>query len=140
MSLIEDYGYIEFKSVKEGWSEYLLEDKTLIRLRAVPLKILKRDEGLRVNIQKLIMAFSPVKGVPDAGDHIPAKLLSSIKRSDIPFNSIKDDWDEYELSDGTKISLKEVLSLASSTDKFDSIGDPIYVIQSQTLYKGLPKR
>ena len=68
MSLIEDYGYIEFESIKDDWTEYLLDDDTLIRLKSIPLKAMKIDGEVRLNLQKILIAFSPknMKGTPDS--------------------------------------------------------------------------
>lgn len=142
MSLIEDYGYVGFKPSKlEEWNEYLLEDNTLIRLKSIPLKVKKINSEISINLQKIIVAFSPknMKGSPDTRTYSPTELLNSIKNSDIQFQIKREDWNEYELDDGSKVSIKEVLNSASSTEKYDSSGDPHYIIQSQTNYKIVPK-
>lgn len=142
MSLIEEYGYIEFKRIDEIWTEYMLEDNTLIKLKIIPIKAIKRGAQIRFNLQKMVAAFSPkdLKGEADSRTYSPEELLESLKNPDMSFKILKDEWSRYKLSDGSIISFREMLNSAASTNKFDSIGDPLYLIQSQTNYKGLPKK
>lgn len=49
----------------------------------------------------------------------------------IPFKSIKEDWNEYDLEDGTTLKMKAVVSDIVRVDgQFDPEGNPLYLIKS----------
>lgn len=48
----------------------------------------------------------------------------------IDFRTEKEDWNEYQLEDGTKIKLKVVVSKILRTDLVNDTGDPVYVVNS----------
>jgi len=50
------------------------------------------------------------------------------------FKSISEDWNEYEVNDGTIIRLKVVVTnIAKLTDRYDKEGSPIYVVKSSNV-------
>ncbi len=51
------------------------------------------------------------------------------------FKPVKEDWNEYELEDGTKLYVKLVLVDVVRRDEFSPIGEPVYQIISQNLVK-----
>lgn len=143
MTNIEDYGYIDFKTIKEGHSEFLLEDGTIIRARVFLLKVIKDGPDLSFNEKTFGVAFSPsnLKG-PHGAEEFSIEDIENIKKSikkfDVNIIIEKGFWNEYELSTGDKFYNKVVLVSTSLTDKFDKIGDPIYTIQLQVLHKIMP--
>jgi len=49
----------------------------------------------------------------------------------IPFKSIKEDWNEYDLEDGTTLKMKAVVSDIVRVDgQFDPEGNPLYLVKS----------
>jgi hypothetical protein len=74
---------------------------------------------------------------------------TQIETVEVDFKVVKEDWNEYELADGTKIRMKAVTSLINrAIDLFDSDGDPLYLVKSsnvlalsvpENLKKGAPK-
>lgn len=49
----------------------------------------------------------------------------------IRFKSIKEDWNEYDLEDGTTIKMKAVVSDIVRVDgQFDPEGNPVYLVKS----------
>jgi len=50
----------------------------------------------------------------------------------IDFNIVKEDWNEYRLSDGTVLKVKLILTgVLRLKNQYDPIGNPVYVIASQ---------
>lgn len=49
---------------------------------------------------------------------------------ELDFRTIKEDWNEYEVEDGTKIKLKVIVGEIVRTNRFDHEGNPIYVVRS----------
>ncbi len=139
--------YLEFKVKKEVWNIYEVIDGSKIKAKFVLIKIVK-DElteklGLSVNAQKIITVIPPPKlrGPPSSKQLNFQELTDSIVDDDMEFKAIKDDWNVYELEDGTKIKAKLFITSISKTDKFDTLGDPIYSVQSQPVTKTLfPKK
>jgi hypothetical protein len=142
MDVPKEYGYISFECSKDSWSEYILKnDKTIIKIKTILLKV--RDHGhdeQSLNEQSIIITYSPknVWGTP-SNEKISIKELSeSITSSDLEFEAKAEEWSEYKLENGIRILFKSILISVSSTGKFDSYGEPIYLIQTQTLHKIIP--
>jgi hypothetical protein len=53
----------------------------------------------------------------------------------INFEPKKEDWNEYELEDGTKLYVKLVLVDVVRLDDVNQIGEPVYQILSQNIVK-----
>ena len=72
---------------------------------------------------------------------IPPEILGkSIVDEDISFDVIREPWNEYKLKDGNIIKVKLVLTIVSRTDKFDEMGEPIYLINTQPVVKSVPSK
>ena len=142
MSEIQKYGYLDFKILKEGWNEYKLENGSIVRVKHVLLKVIKEEPNLSVNATTVVAVFSPpeLKGIPSTKAYTPQELESSIEGENLKFETIKEDWNLYELGNKIKLHIKPVLTLISSTNKYDSRGEPIYLTQLQALTKVIPIR
>jgi len=53
----------------------------------------------------------------------------------LSFRTVKEDWNEYELEDGSKLYVKLVLIDVIRRDQFNEIGEPVYQILSQNAVK-----
>lgn len=53
----------------------------------------------------------------------------------LKFKPIKEDWNVYELEDGSKLYVKLVLIDVVRRDEFSPIGEPVYQIMSQNVTK-----
>jgi len=57
-----------------------------------------------------------------------------VEALDMDFKSVKEDWNEYQINDGTIIRMKVVVTnIAKLTDKYDNDGNPIYVVKSSNV-------
>jgi hypothetical protein len=57
-----------------------------------------------------------------------------IETVEVDFKVVKEDWNEYELADGTKIKMKAVTSIINrAIDEFDSDGNPLYLVKSSNV-------
>lgn len=55
---------------------------------------------------------------------------------DLDFETVKEDWNEYRLSDGTTLKVKIVLTgVRRLKDRYTPTGDPVYVIASQNIVR-----
>jgi hypothetical protein len=136
------FGFINFKTLKENWNAFELDDGSIILLKIVVIKMSQLEEreesfGLRVNSRDIIGILSKpeLHGEPSYKKHVREELEASIIEEDIGFKQIKGSWNEYKLENGHTFYLKPILTMASRTDRFNENGEPIYLIQSQVLSK-----
>ncbi|MFZ2070427.1 MAG: hypothetical protein WAV32_02250 [Halobacteriota archaeon] len=59
-----------------------------------------------------------------------------IEAMDIDFDTIKEDWNEYKLEDGTILKFKTIISSVIRTEEYDPMtGDPVYHIRSTNVLR-----
>ena len=132
---------INFDVLKEDWNVYKLDDETTLRIKIVLVKISRVTEpgrgiGYNFNTHNHVAAFTPSdkKGTPSTKPYRPKELQESVV-DDIDFKTEKEDWNSYQLEDDTRINIKLILTRVAKTDKFDPMGSPIYLTQTQTVIK-----
>jgi hypothetical protein len=53
---------------------------------------------------------------------------------EVDFKTIKEDWNEYDLADGTRVKVKSVASnMVRLIDEYDNDGNPIYLVKSSNV-------
>ncbi|MGD0496151.1 MAG: hypothetical protein ABSB28_08940 [Candidatus Bathyarchaeia archaeon] len=137
--------YLGFKSSKEDWNLYKLEDDVLLKMKLVLIKVILREidengnPGYETNHQVVIGIIPPLIALGKPADRIysPKEIMDSITINDVKIAEvIHEDWNEYLLDDTARLSIKLVLTQVSKTNLFDQKGEPIYNIQHQTILKG----
>jgi len=59
-----------------------------------------------------------------------------VEAMDIDFETVKEDWNEYKLEDGTILKFKTIVSSVIRTEDYDPMtGDPIYHIRSTNVMR-----
>jgi len=53
-----------------------------------------------------------------------------VEGEEISFKEIEERWNEYELSDGTKLKSKSVLASVFRLNEYNESNEPIYVVNS----------
>jgi len=129
--------YADFRVIKEGWNEYKLEDGTTVKLRFILIKLINQPNGFAISstIVPGIFPSPDLIGSPSQGTYSPQELEKSIEKKDLQFESVKEDWNVYELKDRSKLSIKPILVSISRTNLHDQHGEPIYAIQPQQIIK-----
>ncbi len=129
--------YADFKTMKEDWNEYKLEDGTTIKIKTILIKLINQPNGFGINSTNAIGVFVPsdIVGTPSKTIYSPQELEQSIVKKDLKFDIVKEDWNVYQLKDGSKLSIKPVLVAVSRTNKYDPNGEPLYQIQAQQMIK-----
>lgn len=133
---------IDFKALKEDWMHIHLEDGTIIRFKSVLTRVFdtgQRDPVgepiYRIDSQNVVVARAPeeLKGIPS--EFVPPihEIAKIRKPSVVKIRAIVgEDWNEYELEDGSRIKTKTIVTKVLRLDGFfDAYGNPIYIIQSQ---------
>jgi hypothetical protein len=58
---------------------------------------------------------------------------------ELEYNTKKEEWSEYEISDGTSIRMKlVVLNIVRLMDEYDSDGNPVYIAKSTNVISASP--
>lgn len=137
MSIITELKYLNFEPVNEEWSEYKLEDGSIIKLKFVLIKILKENDSFALNSSNIIGVYpsQDLIATPSHEVYSPQELEQSIDIKDVNFEVIKEIGSVYKLEDGSELSVKPVLVLVSRSSKHDQHGEPIYLVQSQQIIK-----
>jgi hypothetical protein len=133
---------LDFKTIREEWVHVHLEDGTVIRFKSVLTRVFDTGQRdpigeviYRIDSQNVVVARAPdeLKGQPS--EFIPPihEIAKKKKPTAVKIRAIVgDEWNEYELEDGSRIRIKTVITKVLRLDGyFDAYGNPIYVIQSQ---------
>ena len=138
---IREYGYANFEPLSEKWSVYCLEDKTIIKLKVVPSKFLKKDDDYAIESTTIIAAFTPptLKGQPTLPFPVTdSEKMKVLDKTDMKFDVVTEPWNEYALDDGIKVSIKPVAVSISSTTLHDIRGEAVYQVKQQSIVKKQP--
>jgi len=145
--MLKNYEYLEFETVREDWNEYKIEDGTLLRIKFVMIKILRREipggYDFRFNSNTIIGIHSPEIGEPTNERYTLEELSKSIVKTDMEFKPLNKEeiWNKYVIKkDGSEIMVKIEITNIIKTNKYDEYGDPIYQIQTQPIFKMNPPK
>jgi len=59
-----------------------------------------------------------------------------VEATDVDFETVKENWNEYKLEDGTILKFKTVVSSIIRTEDYDPMtGDPVYHIRSTNILR-----
>ena len=59
-----------------------------------------------------------------------------IEAMDVDFETVKEDWNEYKLEDGTILKFKTIVSSIVRTEEYDPMtGDPVYHVRSTNVLR-----
>jgi len=140
-----DITYLDFKILNEKWNSYKLEDGTTLKARILLVTYAKVNNPMPNQANFFfashttygVEAPGEIRGPGDPNQYVLSQLLEAIEpgKEDLKFNTLQEVWSDYVIEDSTKISLKVTPTRIMRTKKFDSIGNPQYVVQSVVLPK-----
>lgn len=58
-----------------------------------------------------------------------------VEAEDLDFESVKEEWNEYKLEDGTVLKAKLVVSKVLRAKEYQESGEPIYTISSANVVR-----
>jgi len=59
-----------------------------------------------------------------------------VEAVEVDFQTRKEDWNEYQLMDGSSVKMKMVVSeFFKVPDEYDPEGNPVYVVRSQNVLR-----
>lgn len=121
---------LDFIVLREDWCRYDLSDGAILKVKVVLTKVYKNHGRLMCEIHPIYVILTNEIGVPDSKTYSVEDLRSAMI-SDIGFTTIIQDWNEYEVDDGTTIKIQPLVLKITKTSKFDSKGFPKYMCDIQ---------
>jgi len=128
--------YEDFEIEMEGWNTYRLVDGTLLKLRQV-LLTLKTDPSTQTvmpSVSNLLMAVMPaadLRGLPSSRQYTPEELSNSVVEKNMKYETVQEAPSEYKTKSGLKLMLRTSSLTVGRTNKFDSTGYPVYLVDTQ---------
>lgn len=128
--------FIEFEIIKEPWNKYQLQDNSVLKTRIVLKSVMcttkKNETQYAVDVQSIniVHADPTLRGNANTNQVSNDKILNSIEKEDMYYDSLAQESNEYKLDDGTKIKMHNNITSVSRSSLKDQHGDPIYSILS----------
>ena len=115
---------VDFKTGKEDWNKYQLEDGTILKLKIILMRIVEEtdsggNKGYSFGWSNVISA-TPQK-------EFVGKIQTPVE--DMKFEKIHEEPNEYELASGEKLTLIPHITMISRANTLDQRGEPVYTIQ-----------
>jgi hypothetical protein len=125
---VKNMGYLLVTPEKISPSYYKLKDGTIISAWIVPNYMIKDPNGVGGNTGNVILAFIPpeLRKPESYMPFTPADIQKNIIEEDVEFETLLEEFSVYKLSDGTKLSIKSIVSQISKTSLFTQAGEPVY--------------
>lgn len=142
-----DFVEIDYEVEKEDWNVYELSDGSILRLRSVLIK-LAAPKGSPVNPPVMAGGFQTLQAVkahqrmkgPPAKSQYSIQELEKMRKTDVGFTTTRENWNEYRLSDGTRIRVKLNLGTVHRVEGlYDNFGDPVYLTTTTNAIMAVPK-
>lgn len=135
MSLRPDEAELDFEVIKEPWNKYNLIDGSNLKTKTVLIKVSRTmpEQGkpnYGIKSQNLVTAYNVpdnLRGPPAKGPVSPEEL-KSMKKQEVGFSTLYEEWAEYLVEDGTRIRIKSSLVEVSRSERTNAEGEPIYLI------------
>ncbi len=135
-----EFTVLDFKVNRETWDIYELSDGTKLKNRVILTGVKKshsnKSDGYEFDFQSIqsFIFSEKSQGKPHAKQFTAEELESSYKK-EIPYTVVSEKWNEYILSDDTKVKLKSTINGITKSDLFAQDGNPIYNVKIRVLSK-----
>jgi len=127
---------IDFEIIKEPWNKYQIQDNSILRTRTILKKVERTIEGEKISFNidaqtlTVIDADSNLKGMPSNKPITKDEIQKSVEKDDMRYDTLAQEFNEYQLDDGTKIKIYTNVTKISRTSLKDVKGDPVYMVSS----------
>ena len=135
---------IDFEIIKEPWNKYQISDNTVLKTRTILKRIDRVMDGGKVSFTmdtqtlSVIYADPSLRGTPTNRKITEHDIMSSIEKSDLRYDTIGQEFNEYNLDDGTRIKIFTNVTSVSRTTLRDKRGDPVYGVKSASTIEVKP--
>jgi hypothetical protein len=137
----KDAEILNFKVVNEDWQLYELSDKSQLRIKLVLTQVWKGRTQVNlmtgeplymwntINAVSLLSFPEELRGQPTTTPITPEMLGQNIEKPvDYELSGKQDEWNVYNLSDGSVLRLRLNLTSITRTKVRGAAGEPIYSI------------
>lgn len=153
-----DFEYVDFEVERESWNKYRLKDGAILKTKFVLINVLaekgfkdkikkaKTEKGIGVGFEfqssNVIGVEIPphLMGEPISVHYSPQELEASVVEDDIDFETVAESWNAYRLNDWIYMKVRNSPIRVRRTNKLDSRGVPIYLVDFTADVKVLPKK
>lgn len=124
---------IDFQVVREEYTRYLLEDRTVLKVKIPATKMIEGKTvnaagypTIAVNTTNIVCAIVP--------DHLKKKPTSTDvdlfvdRPAELDFSVTDEVWQEYHTMSGYKILIRPVVTKVLKYEKYNAFGEPIYSV------------
>lgn len=150
---------IEFVVEKEVWNRYRLEDNAILKTKFVLINVFA-EKDFEEKVERIKKAEKDVKvdfelqssnvvgvtvppnliGEPSNQQYSLQELEASVVKDEIDFETITESWNIYKLEGGIILKVRNSPIRVRRTNKFDSRGIPIYLVDFVADVKFVPKK
>jgi len=149
---------VNFEIEKEVWNVYELDDRSIIRMRCVLVKLLKSPtpttvppplgvpvgaKGFEIQsvFQNIVTVIkSPPELMGKATPPLSPQELEKAEKIEVGCTPFLEDWNIYRLPDGSKLKVKLVVSaIYKILRHYDPFGYPLYFVNSTNAIVPVPK-
>ncbi len=151
---MDEYNVLDFKVVREQWDIYELGDETKLKNRVI-LTGVKKSKGLgkdgkaqktnynnnqsneyEFDFQSVQSFIFSEKSKGEKHNKLYQKEeLEASYTKEMPYSVVSEKWNEYVLSDNTRVKLKSTINDIKKSSIFLHNGDPIYNVKIRVLSK-----
>lgn len=135
--------HLDFKIRNEDWCIIKLEDGARLRVLTILTAAIQENKEIVLGTQNIIAVASlpdTLWGQPEMKGHTLEELEKGIIKEDMNFEIEKENWNVYELEDGTVVSIKPYVVTVSRTKYYNERGEPIYLLNIQPIIKVKPRK
>jgi hypothetical protein len=144
---IENYGYLLVKPKKIRPSYYrIIDDGTIIEalIRIESIVQSEGPAGYGVKTSNSVKSYVPrEKRKPSqqqSAQPQPNELVSGTIEEDIKSDELSSEFSEYEISDGTTVSIRTIVNQINKTKFYSPDGEPIYSVITTPVIKIIGKK
>lgn len=130
---------LDFEILEESWSDYELEDGSIVRMKAVLNYLLPDgkagDAGLNVNTVIVTWSPSELEKPSAKGSALPVdELQKHIVAENLKHSCVREGVSRYATKDGT-ITLRLLARSFDRTDQYDRNGEPQYIVRQEIQFE-----
>jgi hypothetical protein len=135
LSLKSDEVELDFEVIKEPWNKYNLIDGSNLKIRFILLKV-KRSippqgkPSYNLKSRNDVVAYNVPENLrgPPAKAPVSPEELKNVKKQEVGFSTIFEEWAEYLVEDATRIRAKVSLVEVFRAERTNDEGEPIYML------------
>jgi len=155
---LADLEYVDFEVERESWNKYRLKDGAILKTKFVLISALaekgfkdkikrsKTEKGVGIGFtfqsSNVIGVEVPpgLMGEPNTAHYSPQELEASVVEDEIDFETVAESWNAYRLNDEIYMKVRNSPIRVRRTNKSDSRGVPIYLVDFTADVKVLPRK